>query len=171
MRFDARDAECVVFVEREGVLRRIGHDVKLTVRSFWIDMEAERVEASFDASSLEVSAAMVEGREEGSLLSDRDKAEIADHVKTDVLNARKHSAITFVSQSITQDSEDTCTIAGTLMLCGAKRAVTLNAKRTGKTWVAECALHQPDFGIRPFSAMLGALKVKPTVRVRVSVPS
>jgi hypothetical protein len=36
--------------------------------------------------------------------------------------------------------------------------------------VAEIKLHQPDFGIKPFTAALGALKVKPDVVVRVSVP-
>ena len=37
-------------------------------------------------------------------------------------------------------------------------------------WVAELKLHQPDFGIKPYSAALGALKVKPDILVRVSVP-
>jgi hypothetical protein len=33
------------------------------------------------------------------------------------------------------------------------------------------ALHQPDFGIRPYRAMLGALKVKAGVVVRASIPA
>jgi len=36
--------------------------------------------------------------------------------------------------------------------------------------VAEVPIHQPDFGIKPYSAMLGALKVKPDLVVRCSVP-
>jgi hypothetical protein len=36
--------------------------------------------------------------------------------------------------------------------------------------VVELKLHQPDFGIKPFSAALGALRVKPDVMIRVSVP-
>jgi hypothetical protein len=36
--------------------------------------------------------------------------------------------------------------------------------------VAEVKIHQPDFGIKPYTAALGALKVKPDVLVRVSVP-
>ena len=31
-------------------------------------------------------------------------------------------------------------------------------------------LHQPDFGIKPYSALLGTLKIKPEVTVRCSVP-
>jgi hypothetical protein len=40
----------------------------------------------------------------------------------------------------------------------------------GDRWVTDLKLHQPDFGIKPFSAALGALKVKPDVIIRVSVP-
>jgi hypothetical protein len=40
----------------------------------------------------------------------------------------------------------------------------------GDRWVAEMNIHQPDFGIKPYTAALGALKVKPEVMVRISVP-
>jgi hypothetical protein len=34
----------------------------------------------------------------------------------------------------------------------------------------EVTLHQPDFRIEPYRAALGALKIKPDVRVRVRIP-
>ena len=59
------------------------------------------------------------------------------------------------------------------------------ARRPGRSWwrniidlygaadilVAEVSLHQPDFGIKPYSAMLGTLRVKPDVTVVVSLPA
>ncbi len=38
-------------------------------------------------------------------------------------------------------------------------------------WTAEVRLQQPDFGIRPYRAMLGTLRVQPDVLIRMSVPA
>jgi hypothetical protein len=45
----------------------------------------------------------------------------------------------------------------------------LRGKRTGTT--AEFSFDQRDFGLKPYSAMLGTLKVKPVVRVKVTLPT
>jgi hypothetical protein len=37
--------------------------------------------------------------------------------------------------------------------------------------VARVRLHQPDLGIKPYSAMLGTLKIQPGVAVEISVPA
>ncbi|MBW2588824.1 MAG: YceI family protein, partial [Deltaproteobacteria bacterium] len=61
-------------------------------------------------------------------------------------------------------------VEGTLQLYGKSRSIQTSVRAAGGRWGAELKLHQPDFGIKPFSAALGALKVKPDVLVRVSVP-
>jgi hypothetical protein len=38
-------------------------------------------------------------------------------------------------------------------------------------YIAEARIHQPDFGIRPYTALLGTLRVQPDVMVRVVVPA
>jgi hypothetical protein len=38
-------------------------------------------------------------------------------------------------------------------------------------WIAEGELDHRDFGIRPFSAMMGMLQVDPAVRLRVGLPA
>jgi len=61
-------------------------------------------------------------------------------------------------------------VEGRLTLHGTERGITLLARRRGERLEAEVSLHQPDFGIRPFKAFGGALKVRPDVVVRVSLP-
>jgi hypothetical protein len=61
-------------------------------------------------------------------------------------------------------------IAGTLSLHGRQKRVAGTAVRTGGKLCLELTLHQPDFGIKPYSAMLGTLKVKPDVRLKITVP-
>jgi hypothetical protein len=47
----------------------------------------------------------------------------------------------------------------------------LAVRREGERLATSVRLHQPDFGIAPYRAMLGALRVKADVVVRASVPA
>ena len=60
---------------------------------------------------------------------------------------------------------------GALALCGATRELVIPVRRDGDRLRAEVTIHQPAFGIRPYTAMLGTLRVRPDVIVRVSVPA
>jgi hypothetical protein len=42
--------------------------------------------------------------------------------------------------------------------------------KEGDDVVGEVTLHQPDYGIKPYSAMLGTLKIRPDVKVRIRLP-
>ena len=48
--------------------------------------------------------------------------------------------------------------------------ISLDAHDDGKRWNAKVVLDQRKYGIKPFSAMLGALKIKPEVEVIISIP-
>lgn len=173
---DAATATCHVFTFKEGMLSAVAHDLRIRVErlTIAIDEPAGTVEARFFASSLRVDCAMKAGHEDHAALSDRNKREIADNIVDDVLHADLHPEIVFRSTKVEGGVEgggDERRIEGTLALHGTERPMRVIARRTAGRWVAEVELHQPDFGIRPYSAMLGTLKVKPTVRVRVSVPA
>ena len=101
---------------------------------------------------------MVNGRPCVSTLSARDRAKIEATIATDVLGCRRHPEIRFESSELGES-----TVSGRLELCGRSREVTL--RRCGDE--VEGTVYQPDFGIKPYSAMLGTLKIKPDVRVRV----
>ena len=66
------------------------------------------------------------------------------------------------------EHDDEALITGELSLHGVTRPLAITARHVGDRWVADVPLHQPDFGIKPFSAFLGSLRVKPDVRVRIS---
>jgi hypothetical protein len=48
--------------------------------------------------------------------------------------------------------------------------VAFTAERQGDRAIARLTLNQPDFRIKPFRAMMGALRVKPEVLLEVSAP-
>lgn len=170
--FDATTATCHVFTFKEGVLSAVAHDLRLRVERFAIELDeaAGSVRARFSADSLRVDCAMKAGHEDHGALSDRNKREIEGNLVSDVLHARRHPEIAFRSTTIEGEGDER-RITGTLALHGTERPLTVTARRQAGRWVAEVELRQPDFGIKPYSAMLGALKVQPGVRVRVSVPA
>ncbi len=172
MRFDVSNAECLVFTFKEGLLSAIAHDLKIRVERFSVayDEAAGRVEARFDARSLRVVTAMSGGVESPGALSDKDKAEIERTIQKDVLDGAHYPDIVFTSAAISADgAAGTHRVDGTLTLRGRSHALPVQVTGDGARKVATARLHQPDFGIKPYSAMLGTLKIKPDVEVRVTL--
>jgi len=162
-------SECRVFTHREGLLSSLGHDLELTVTGFEVrvDPNARSVDASFDAASLRVVRALRDGVE--TALPESDRKTIEENLRRHVLDADRHPEIRYRSSRVV-DVEGGFDVAGELTLHGKERALAVQLRRTGDRYVAEVSLHQPYFGIRPYSALLGAIKVKPGVVVRLVFP-
>lgn len=166
------DAECLVFTFKEGLLSPIAHDLKIRVERFWLDVDvgAGTVVAEFETGSLRVVTAMKQGRETPASLSDRDKREIASNIREDVLHPDRYPTARFESTRVEKEGE-AWLVEGDLRLHGTTRRISTRTTPEGDDLVAEVPLHQPDFGIKPYRAALGALKVRPDVRVRIRLPS
>jgi hypothetical protein len=172
VRFDPTSAECLVFTYAEGALSVLAHDLKITVERFSIvvDDASAAVRASFAADSLRVVAAVrADGREDHGALAAGDRRQIERTIVETVLEADRHPEIRFASTAVTGAGAG-LVLAGRLALHGHERTVRVAARTGPVGLVAETKLHQPDFGIVPYRAMLGALRVKPDVLIRVIVP-
>ena len=171
-RFDAQTARCEVFTFKEGLLSPVAHDLRLEVTRFTVDTDeaAGTVEATFDPRSLRVACAIVAGHDAPATLSTSDRRSIEERIVDDVLVVKRYPEIRFRSRSATRDG-DGWRVEGTLALHGHERPVNVRARRDGGKLVAEVALQQPDFGIKPFSALLGTLRVRPEVKVRLTLPA
>ncbi len=164
-RFGPGTATCEVFTFREGVLAAVGHDLKLRAERFEIEADAHSVSARFDAHSLRVVAAMRGGREDPQSLSERDREQIERSCAEQVLEARRFPLITFTSNEMRPGS-----LKGTLALHGHEVTGELAMRREGDRAISEIEIDVRRFGIRPYTAMLGALRVSPLVRVVVTTP-
>lgn len=160
--FDARTAEIHVFTFRAGLLAAAGHDLELAATEFSVDVDGAEgpVRARVAAASLRLV----------SHASDGDRRQIERNAADDVLDARRFASIEFAGTRIVRDGNQ-ARVEGTLTLHGATRPLAFTARDDGEKWRAEITLDQRDFGIKPFSALFGTLRVRPDVRVRVSVPS
>ncbi|MCA9710294.1 MAG: YceI family protein [Myxococcales bacterium] len=168
---DATTASCHVLTFKEGMLSAIAHDLRLRVERFRVELDDDgrSITARFEADSLRVECAVKDGRDDPGALRDGQRRDIEANIAKDVLHARRHPTIEFRSTAVHGEG-DQRQIEGTLRLHGVERSIHATARREGGRWSAEVSIHQPDFGIKPFSAMLGTLKIQPQVRVRISVP-
>lgn len=167
--YDATSASCFVQAYKEGLLSAVGHDVRLQVQRFVVRVTDEGIEASFDADSLVVVCAMKDGREDPAALSTRDKDTILGYVRKDILESHRFPKIMFRADA-PRDLGGELELEGELELHGVRDEVSVEAKQVGEAWVARARIHQPAFGIRPFKALMGALKIKPHVDVELRLP-
>jgi len=170
--FDQSSAQCLVFTHKEGLLSAVAHDLKIRVTKFVIDVDeaARTVDARFDAGSLRVVCAMQGDAESPGTLTRDNTREIERNIVRDVLESRTYPEIRFVSSAV-QDSADSYVVKGRLSLHGRERAMSVTVDRRGGEYVAEGSVHQPHFGITPYSALLGTLRVGAVVKVRVVIPA
>ncbi len=164
-------ASCEVLTFREGLLSPVAHDLLLRANAFHfaIDLDAPAVQAEIDAGSLRVVTAMRDGRPLPGALRPADVEEIEAIVAREVLRASRFPVIRFASSSVSR-TESGYDVRGQLTLVGATREVAFSPRRDAGRLALELSLHQPEYGIRPYRAMLGALRVKPDVIVRAAIP-
>jgi polyisoprenoid-binding protein YceI len=167
----ANSGKLYVYTYKEGFLSAVAHDLLIEVTNFTVNiniLDANTVngEAEIQANSLKVICAMKDGQYQYDTLKEKDKADIEEATFKDVLHVSKYPSITFCFQSITQRDEGVCHIKGELTLHGVTRPVEFDAKTTmGKDLKGRITLTQKDFGIKPYKALLGTLKVKNEVDV------
>ncbi|MDB4968140.1 MAG: hypothetical protein JWN44_3829 [Myxococcales bacterium] len=160
MKHDASTAEVLVYSYREGLLAAVGHDLCLRVTRFAVDVgEDDRIAVELDASSLRATGAISQG----------DARKVEGNATHDVLAARRYPTISFRSTRVVREG-DRARVEGELQLHGVTRPVAFEAFADGAAWRADVRLDQRDFGIKPYTAMLGALRVRPDVLVRVRIP-
>ena len=169
--YDASRAECLVFTFKEGLLSSVAHDLRLRITRFSLDVDVDggSVVASFDTNSLLVDCPMKDGVENPAALSASDKHKIAAQIRDEVLDSAKYPSATFRAGSVAAQADGGYELQGELTLHGVTKALRLRSHLVSGRQRLELKLHQPDFGITPYRAMLGTLKIQADVTIRVTV--
>ena len=161
-----------VLTFKAGFLRALGHDLILEARAWSGALKVESAEPARARLEVEVSASslLVVAPED---LSQKDRAEIHDHIRADVLRSERHPKIRFTAERFevrrARGGAERLSAWGALEIVGARREVLLESRlreAQGMLRAAgEIALRQSDFGIKPYRAPLGVLRVKDEVRI------
>jgi len=169
--YDSRNADCFVFTFKEGLLSPVAHDLRLRITKFSVQVDAASasVEASFDTSSLCVDTPMKDGAENPTALSAADKDKIATQIRDDVLHSAKYPEAKFRSRAVSARADGGYDLQGELTLHGVTQPIDARSELVAGRQQLELTLHQPDFGIAPYRAMLGTLKIRADVLIRLTV--
>jgi polyisoprenoid-binding protein YceI len=161
-RLGPADGMLSVRTGRTGAVAKAGHDLKLEVTAWEATLEVgaeTRMELTADATSLRVREATggMKALDEG------DEANIATTIDDEVL---KGEPIVFRSTRA-HPAPGGLSVEGQLTLRGATRPIAFDVAIDGGTLTAEAVVRQTDFGIKPYSALFGALKVADDVKVQL----
>ncbi|RFS84519.1 YceI family protein [Actinomadura spongiicola] len=150
---------------RSGLGRRAGHDLIIEATRWSATVEARE---PLDASSVEVVVPL-DGLEVRSgtggvkPLTDQDRAEIKKALGK-VLETRRDPEITFTSTSVGTDA-----IEGDLTIMGRVKPVRVTAALEGDVVRGSATVTQSRWGIKPYSAFFGALRLADDVEVEFEV--
>jgi polyisoprenoid-binding protein YceI len=100
-------------------------------------------------------------------LTDKDRKTILSNA-AETLGTRAHPELVLVCSG-PHRTEARTTLTGDLTLAGVTKPQDLEVMVTGRTVLVRGELKQSDFGIKPYSGLLGALKVRDMVEIQAEM--
>ena len=162
-RFGPDNARLTIRTARTGAASRAGHDLLIEVRSWEATLDTDADPAltlTADSRSLRV----LEGTGGVKALDDDDRTNIAKTIDDEVL---KGCAITFRSNHVHRRPDGGLAVAGELELGGRRGPVEFDLTSREGRLSGEAVVKQTAFGIKPYSALFGTLKVADEVRIEI----
>jgi hypothetical protein len=157
------NARLTVHTKRTGAVAKAGHDLTLEVQAWegTLDLgDKPSVSLVVDSTSFKV----VEGHGGIHALGDDDKANIEQTIDDEVLLKRK---IKFQSSDVKVDGSHV-TVTGELRLMMNSRPLTFELELSEEGRLSGSAVvKQTDWGMKPYTALFGTLKVADEVEVRI----
>jgi len=159
------DAAIYIYTFKEGLLSKLAHDLRLSVQRFEISARGTEVSAHFAPGSLHIDGVMKDGKLLRNEPSESDRRKIRDNVLHDVLRAADYGDVRFEGRASSRESP--FTVVGDLTMCGVTRPLSVLLMVRGARIVGELELTPSQWGIKPFRALGGTLKVQDRIRIAV----
>jgi polyisoprenoid-binding protein YceI len=170
-RFGTDRNRIVIRTSRDGLAAQAGHDLtieaarwsgELTVGD---DLAPTALEARIDMGALIVR----EGTGGLKQLTDRDRREIGATARKLLASDRNPEAV-FTATGFIPDGDGGGEVSGTFRVAGVERPLKLKVSQTGPDrYRATGSVVQSDYRIKPYSAFLGALKVRDAVDIEIDI--
>ena len=155
------ESSFTVFVGKAGALSFLAHDHNIAVKSFAGRVVVPEAGAAQGSLELDIDARSLVVLDK---VSEKDRAEITKSMNDAVLETAKFPKITFRSVGISNINGANLTVNGDLTLHGVTKRiavpVTVAATPQQLRATGKYVLKQTDFGITPYSAAAGSIKVK-----------
>jgi polyisoprenoid-binding protein YceI len=175
-RLGPANGQLILKTGRTGLGRRAGHDLTIEVTQWEATATVDPADPAASSVTVTVdvdSFAVREGTGGVKPLTDGDRAEIKRTFQREILHTDRHPSITFQSTQVTGTPE-TFAIEGELTILDQTRPVTVRGSAAdGDRLRGGGTVVQSQFGIKPYSAFFGALKLADEVEIafELGVPS
>lgn len=156
---------------RTGLGAKAGHDLTLGVERWAGTATVDITEPARSSVNIEAdvdSIRVVEGTGGVKPLTDGDRSEIENTLRTKILHASQHPSIAFQSTAVA-GSMESFTVEGELTISGVTNTATLSGSIAGDRARGGTTVAQSRWGIKPYTAFFGALKLADEVRVEFDV--
>jgi polyisoprenoid-binding protein YceI len=155
-----------IYTFKDGVLSRVAHDLQIVAHDVRVSAEGNGWQVTLDPHRLQVECAMRVGVPAPGVLSAKDKHDIEETLRSEVLHAGRHPLIRW---SIGAIPHLPGVAQGRLQLHGQERPQPVELRVEAGTMHARAEIDQRSFGITPYKALMGALKVQPIVRIEAQL--
>lgn len=160
-----------VFTFKAGLLARVAHDLQLTLERFAFTLQAGRVEGHADANSLRIDGAVTSHGLDPHTPNAADKRQIMLTVRDEILLSERFPRIE-LRADVRALAPGRVQLAGTLQIRGITQPLEGECSlQPGQTHSARAAfeLVPSRFGIAPYKALAGAIRLQDRVRIEVEL--
>ncbi|MGW5687785.1 YceI family protein [Nonomuraea sp. NPDC003754] len=169
--FGPESGRLLIKTTRSGLGAKAGHDLTIAVTRWRGDATIDTtdpagcsVTVEADVESLDVQ----EGSGGVKPLTNSDREEIKKIIREKILHTARHPTITFRSTRVDGTAES-FRVEGDLTIAGTTQPVTLQGSLAEDRVRGSATMVQSRWGIRPYSAFLGALKVSDEVGIQFDI--
>ena len=154
-----------VRTKKGGAIAKAGHDLLIRVTDWRATLEVDQdntptaIELTADSNSMQV----IEGTGGLTSLGEDEKQGIGQTIREEVLNG---TPIAFRSTEITPHG-DHLHVSGELELVGTTRPANFSLSADADRLAGTATLTQSNWGIKPYTALFGTLKVQDVITVEV----
>jgi polyisoprenoid-binding protein YceI len=168
-RFGPESGTLLVRTGRSGMGRRAGHDLTIEMTRWSAEAYVDPADPARSTVSVEVEVDSLEPREgTGGLkpFTDADRAEVKRIATEQILHADKYPTISFRSTRVS-GTPDAFAIDGELTIKGVTRPLAIRGAVTDEIR-ADATLAQSTWGITPYSAFFGTLRLADEVAIELT---
>lgn len=157
-----------VLTFKDGLLSKVAHDLSLSLERFDVQSDGKRVQAAMQLESLTVEGVMRKGVLDPHGVSDADRQDIVANIQHKVLHTDDDPTASFSGEAAPVAGG--YRVSGSLTLAGKSRDLSFDVQEASGCWRGELELQPSLWGIKPFKALMGAIKLQDRVVVRVELP-
>jgi hypothetical protein len=166
LKFGPDNATLTVRTGKAGAASKAGHNLRMEVTSWSAALELGE-QPSLQLSADSRSFRVIEGSGGVMPLGDEEKAAIPQTIEEEVL---KGAPIEFHSTRVDVNGKH-ADVQGELDIFGARRPVAFTLELDDRSVRGSVRIKQSDWGVKPYSALFGTLKVADEVDIEVDARS